>query len=195
MAFPLLPNHVSAGQLLVASPDLDDPNFARTVVLLLSHAPDGSLGVVLNRPTEMTVASVLSGWGGIGSDPDVVYAGGPVGVDSALALAALDAVPAGTGAARMGWRPVVGSVGLINLDTDPASLSGSLQGMRVFAGYAGWSGGQLMGELGEGSWAIVDSHAGDAFTRHPGKLWSTVLRRQGGELALLASRPADPRMN
>ncbi|MGQ0625771.1 MAG: YqgE/AlgH family protein [Sporichthyaceae bacterium] len=194
MVFPL-PDQLSAGQLLVASPELEDPHFARTVVLLLSHAPDGSLGVVLNRPTDRSVGSVLSGWAGVGNDPDVLYAGGPVSRNSALALAELDGVPARMGGAPMGWRPVAGSMGLIDLDADPQTLSGSLRGMRVFAGYAGWSGGQLMGELGEGAWAVVDFRPEDAFTAHPSKLWSAVLRRQGGDLALLATRPADPRMN
>lgn len=187
--------HLSAGQLLVAVPDLGDPNFDRSVVFLLDHDGSGSLGVVLNRPTELPVAEVLRGWSGLATEPDVVFSGGPVGPDGALALAAFDAVPVSLGVAPRGWRPVVGGIGLIDLDTEPESVGADLRALRIFAGYAGWGSGQLDSELSQGAWIVVDSRPQDAFCAEPDRLYGDVLRRQGGELRLLATRPADPSLN
>lgn len=187
--------NVSAGQLLVAAPDLTDPNFDRTVVFLLDHDGSGSLGVVVNRPTELAVADVLAPWSGLSSSPDVVFSGGPVGVDGALALAAFDSVPAALGARPRGWRPVIGGIGLIDLDSDPESLRGDLRALRIFAGYAGWGAGQLDSELSQGAWVVVDSMPGDAFARRPQRLWGDVLRRQPGELRYLATCPSDVSLN
>lgn len=184
-----------AGQLLIAAPDLVDPNFDRTVVFLLDHDGSGSLGVIVNRPTELEVAEVLPPWSGLSTGPDVVFAGGPVGVDGALALALFDAVPASLGARPRGWRPVVGSIGLIDLDSDPESLRTHLRALRIFAGYAGWGSGQLDSELSQGAWVIADSVPADAFCARPDRLWGDVLRRQPGELRFLATRPVDPALN
>src|SRR5699024_1688659 len=71
------------GRLLVATSQLTDPNFAKTVILLLSHDDDGALGVVLDQPTEVRVADVLPAWGEVLTEPDVLFHGGPVGADSA----------------------------------------------------------------------------------------------------------------
>src|SRR3954467_13291384 len=75
------------GRLLVATPSLRDPNFERTVVLLVAHEEGGALGVVLNRATEVAVADVLSGWGPLASEPSVVFEGGPVQPEAAICLA------------------------------------------------------------------------------------------------------------
>src|ERR1700739_1622568 len=76
------------GRLLVATPLLEDPNFHRTVVLVVEHEPgQGTLGVVLNRPTEVPVGQVLEPWTELATDPPVVFTGGPVSPNSALALA------------------------------------------------------------------------------------------------------------
>lgn len=190
----MVPN-VSAGQLLVSAPDLTDPNFERTVVLLLDHDGSGSLGVVVNRPTELAVADVLAPWSGYSSAPDVVFSGGPVGVDGALALAAFDSVPAALGARPRGWRPVIGGIGLIDLDSDPESLREDLRALRIFAGYSGWGAGQLDSELSQGAWVIAESMPGDAFSLRPERLWGDVLRRQPGDVRLLATCPADVSLN
>jgi putative transcriptional regulator len=78
------------GRLLVATPKLDDPNFARSVVLLLDHDDDGALGVIISRPTTVPVADVLPGWSELVTVPDVLFSGGPVATDSALGVAVLD---------------------------------------------------------------------------------------------------------
>ncbi len=180
------------GRLLVAAPSLADPNFARTVVLLLEADQGGCLGVVLNRPSEVEVGAVLADWAGIGPDPDVLFRGGPVEPDCALGIARV----ADAGAEEpMGWRRVAGSTGLVDLDTPVPVLADALGALRIFAGYAGWSPGQLEEEIAEGAWYVVDGEPGDAFLSSPEALWTRVLRRQGGRLAMLATLPADPRMN
>ncbi|WP_099907795.1 YqgE/AlgH family protein [Streptomyces sp. TLI_171] len=179
------------GRLLVATPLLTDPNFARSVVLLLDHDPQGALGVVLNRPTPVDVSAVLDGWARLTGDPAVVFQGGPVALDSALALA----VVPGEDSGPLGWRRVHGAIGLVDLEAPPEVLAGVLGGMRVFAGYSGWSPGQLEQEIGEGAWHLVDCEAGDVSCERPERLWRAVLRRQRGPLAMLATYPDDPLLN
>ncbi|WP_030169541.1 YqgE/AlgH family protein [Spirillospora albida] len=187
---------IRVGLLLVATPQLEDPNFRRSVVLLVEHDHDGgTLGVVLNRPTEVPVGRVLPTWGELVTGPSVVFQGGPVALDSALALARLpgDDEP-------LGWRALadgteVSRIGLVDLDAPPALLAPELLQLRVFAGYAGWSAGQLRAEIEEGAWYLVPAEAGDVFAADPERLWQEVLRRQGGDLAFVATFPDDPTLN
>jgi putative transcriptional regulator len=179
-----------AGRLLVATPTLSDPNFDRAVILMLSHDEDGALGVIVNRPTEVPVTSILPAWQPVVSEPDVVFQGGPVSLDSALGLVALvaDTEP-------LGVRRVRGTLAVVDLDAPPEVVSPGVAGMRVFAGYAGWSKEQLDDEISSGAWYVVDSETSDAFTGDAEQLWRDVLRRQSGPLALMATYPPDPSLN
>ena len=180
-----------AGMLLVATPALLDPNFADTVILLLDVDEHGALGVVLNRPSAVPVSEVLVGWGDVVAEPEVLFHGGPVSTEGALAVALLrdtDDVP-------LGFRAVEGRLGLVDLDTPVELLDGSLQGLRIFAGYAGWGSTQLDDEIEEGSWYVVPAQPPDVFRADPSELWREVLRRQPGELAWHSTRPADPGLN
>lgn len=182
---------LASGMLLVATPALQDPNFVDTVVLLLDVTDDGALGVVLNRPSQVLVADVLEPWSDVVAAPEVLFRGGPVGTDGALAVAQLrdpDEPP-------VGWRPVAGPVGMVDLDTPAELVDGSLAAMRVFAGYAGWGVGQLASEVEEGSWYVVSGEAGDAFRGETNALRRDVMRRQPGMLAWHVNRPVDPNMN
>ncbi len=183
--------HVGAGDLLVATPALLDPNFARTVVLVLDVDEDGALGVVLNRPSAVAVAEILPEWGELAGPPDVLFQGGPVSTDSALAVGASAAAPA----TPVGFRPLYGDVGIIDLDTPAPVLAPALRRLRIFAGYAGWGVHQLAAEIHEGSWYVVPSLPEDLFSDDPEELWTRVLRRQPGELAWASTRPADPSLN
>jgi putative transcriptional regulator len=179
------------GRLLVATPALRDPNFERTVVLLVAHEDGGALGVVLNRATEVPVSEVLEGWSTLASEPAVVFEGGPVQPEAAICLARTR-----VGVSRLGgFNRVSGAVGTVDLSGEPEKLRDSLVSVRVFAGYAGWAPGQLEGEITAGSWFVFDALPGDAFVNRPDDLWPMVLRRQGGLLAAVAFFPADPTAN
>lgn len=184
------------GHLLVATPILTDPNFQRAVVLILDHDEDGTLGVVVNRPTRVDVTAVLPPWSDLTSMPQVVFQGGPVALDSALGLAVVNG--AGNGSEDdepLGWRRVAGGIGLVDLDAPPEILAAELRAMRIFAGYAGWGPGQLEEEIAEGAWYVVDAEPADPFSGDPSDLWRSVLRRQTGDLAFVATFPDDPSMN
>lgn len=207
------------GRLLVATPVLADPNFDRAVVLLLDHDREGSLGVVLNRPTPVDVVDILEPWAALAGEPGVVFQGGPVSLDAALGVAVVPAPPgggpAGATAAQggrrssaggdgreeaepdgpLGWRRVHGAIGLVDLEAPPELLAAELGSLRIFAGYAGWGPGQLEKELAEGAWYVVESEPGDVSSPAPEQLWRSVLRRQRSELAMVATYPDDASLN
>ena len=191
------------GKLLVAAPGMTDPTFEKAVVLLLDHDADGALGVVLNRPTAVGVAEVLPGWNVVVSAPDVVFDGGPMAADSALGVAQVAGTeePVGFrtmfgGADEDSFGPMIGRrTGLVDLDTPIELLTGALVSLRVFAGYAGWVGGQLEHEIVAGGWFVLEARPEDISALAPANLWRTVLRRQPGELALMSTYPRNPELN
>ena len=188
----------TVGNLLVATPALLDPNFERTVVLLLDTDENGALGVVLNRPSGVLVGELLPDWRDLVTEPDVMFQGGPVSTDSALAVGLSAAVLGGRtdrDGDPVGFRRLYDDVGLVDLDTPTEVAGPGLSRLRVFAGYAGWGEEQLRGEIDEGAWYVVPSVREDLFATDPGALWTTVLRRQPGELAWVSTRPADPTLN
>jgi putative transcriptional regulator len=182
----------ATGKLLVATPQTGGEVFRRSVVLVLQHDEEGAQGVVLNRPLQASVSAVLPPWQDYVTAPPKVFRGGPVALDSALGLVT---VPGDKEEEPMGVRLLFGGIGLVDLDIPPLVVMPEVAGLRIFAGYAGWSGGQLEQEISEGGWYVVDSEARDAFTSEPETLWSRVLRRQRGNLAFVASFPEDPGMN
>ena len=182
---------VRPGSLLVAMPSLTDPTFAGTVVFVLDHNDSGTLGVVLGRPSQVEIRDVLPGWCDLAVDPVVFHVGGPCETDTALCLAVC-----GSPDEDCGLRRVAGDVHLVDLDGEPEALDGEIEGLRVFAGYAGWSAGQLAAELAEGAWACVAGEPADVLSAAPApELWRSVLRRQSGRLAVLSTAPADPSAN
>ena len=178
------------GRLLVATPLLEHPTFRRTVILILDHAEHGALGVVVNRPSDVDVDSVLPSWQPLATSPRRLFTGGPVRQESALCLAQMPGDDQ-----YEGLRRIIGSIAVVDLDLDPQDVVGRVSALRVFVGYAGWSPGQLEDEIDEGSWFVVDSEPRDAFSDDPDDLWRSVLRRQRGELAYVASYPSDPELN
>jgi len=185
---------VEAGRLLVANPLLPDPNFDRTVIILLAYNEEGALGLVLNRPSQTLLAAPLPRWEPLAADPAVVFVGGPVQHQAVICLARASGIPEARGS-QSAWRPVTPDVGTLDLDSDPDVLHPIVSQVRVFAGYAGWSAGQLENEIAAGAWWVVDAEAEDPFSAKPDELWKRVLRRQPGPLALVASYPDDPNMN
>jgi len=170
------------GRLLVAAPILHDPNFHRTVVLVAEHDDDGAMGLVLNRPTDTPVGDALPELTAIAGESDPVFLGGPVALESVLAIAELDDPEDAS-------ELLFGAVGFVQ-EPDVSAVRG-----RIYVGYAGWGAGQLEAELEEESWLVLPAEADDLFSDDPDGLWSAVLRRQGGPYALLAQMPPDPSLN
>lgn len=180
----------TAGRLLVAAPPLEDPNFDRTVVLMLNHDDDGALGLVLNRPTGEDAVPGLAGWLERADQPAVVFSGGPVELHALIGLARIRGATPGEG-----WQPLsdvpggagaqttLADLGTVDLAADPDHLGHTVEAVRLFRGYAGWGSAQLEGELEVGAWIVVDPATDDVFTADPGGLWRRVLARQGGRLA------------
>jgi len=168
----------TAGHLLIATPNLGDPNFDMTIVYMLEHTEDGALGVVVNRPTETPIGTYLPQLERRLSPPDVFFIGGPVDPDHVV------------GVGRQG-----DAITLVDLDGVAEGRVEPSDGLRIFAGYSGWAPGQLEGELAAGTWFVVDAFDGDVFGPHPTDLWREVLRRQGGRIGRLSLYPDDPVLN
>lgn len=180
------------GQLLVATPSLLDPNFARSVVLVLAHSEAGALGIILNRPLDdVRVADHLPAWSEHVTTPALCFAGGPVEPAAAIGIARI----AASGPPAEGWNEAFDGLGTINLESPPAVLVEGLGDIRIFTGYAGWSPGQLEDEIKNEAWFTVAAEPADAFTADPSGLWRTVLRRQPHPLAMFAYFPDSPRVN
>ncbi|MFZ6004742.1 MAG: YqgE/AlgH family protein [Actinomycetota bacterium] len=169
---------------------LGDPNFDRTVVLMIEHTPEGALGLVLNRPTEVAVGDALPAWHRLAIEPAVLHVGGPVEGQSGWCLARLS-----HGLDRDGFVPVLGDLGLLDLELDPDDLASDVIGVRLYAGYSGWGPGQLEAELAQDAWIIVDAASDDPFLTDGEELWQRILSRQGGHLARLSLFPRDPSLN
>lgn len=170
-----------AGNLLVATPNLIDPNFYRTVVLLLQHDDDGCVGVVLNRPTTEPVADHIPEWAALVPEPGCVHFGGPVDPTVAIGLSATsEGMPTG-----------VPGLSMVDLAGDPDA---SAPPVKVYAGYSGWGSEQLEDEIASGSWYVVQASPDDPFDSRDG-LWRIVLRRQPGFLSVVSTYPDDLTLN
>ena len=178
------------GRLLVATPALGDPNFRRTVVLMLDHGDDGAIGVVLNRPGDVAVADPVPAWAPLAAEPAVVFGGGPVRPGVAVALGRVGEHVTGPGTAL-----IVHRIGVVDLAGDVDRARADLDAVRIFAGHAGWGPGQIEAELAEKAWFVVDAAPDDPFCDDPGEQWRSVLGRQAGPLRRLRHYPEDPRVN
>jgi putative transcriptional regulator len=177
------------GTLLVAAPTLADPNFQRAVVLVTEHTDEGAMGLVLNRPTDTTVAEAAPELSAVTGPAELVHQGGPVQPRAVVVLAEFADPDA---AAHL----VLGDIGFVRADADLEQAGTETRRGRVYAGYAGWGPGQLEGELEEEGWIVVEHPLPDElFSPGPDDLWHDVLERQGGHLALIARMPVDPSLN
>ena len=179
------------GKLLVAAPMLADPNFHRTVVLILEHDGGGAAGVVLNRPSTSSIGDSLPEWEAVAASPAVVFVGGPVSPTSAIGLGRH---PAGADVGA-GFAAVFGTIGTVDLALRPDDLAVQVAEVRIFAGYAGWGPGQLEGELAVDAWWVAAARSEDAFAADAHLLWSNTIRRLRGTRALFATYPLDADLN
>ena len=175
------------GRLLLASPGLVDPNFRRTVVLVVEHNDEGALGLVLNRRSDTEVAEAVPSLTELVEPAATVSVGGPVQPEAVCVLAEWDDLDAA-------GSIVFGDVGLMPAESELDEVLAATRRRRVFAGFAGWSAGQLELELDEPSWIVARAQIDDVFADQR-DLWASVLRRKGGQFRLLATMPEDPSLN
>ena len=180
---------VRAGTLLLANIDLMEPTFRRSVIYVVEHNDGGTLGVVLNRPSETAVHNVLPQWSDLVAKPKTMFIGGPVKRDSALCLGTLRAGADPDG--MIGLRHVFGRIVMVDLDADPQLIATAVEGVRIFAGYSGWTIGQLEGEIERDDWIVLSALPSDVLVQPRVDLWARALRRQPMPLPLLATHPID----
>ena len=159
---------LSAGRFLVAGEHLRDPNFAKTVVLLLNYGARGSRGIIINRRTDVKLATVFPRISGLHQRPDIVYIGGPVARNQLLILLRADGP-------RRGAEHVVDD---IHVSTNRQVLVDALNragSVRVYAGYAGWAPGQLDHEVARGDWHVLPADAATVFSKTPGEVWQELI--------------------
>lgn len=173
-----------AGRFLVATPMITGPPFERSVVLMIEHDTTGAIGVVVNLPTNIPVADVLPTLTVPPVEPAIVFIGGPVSTETAVVLGRSDSGPFTVAAPGTG-------MGIVDLADPPADLDG----IRVYAGYSGWSPGQLERELDEGSWWVLPASADAVFAGEPERLWHDVVAAAPGSIRFHAHFPDDPSLN
>jgi putative transcriptional regulator len=176
------------GQLLIAGPTLLDPNFWRTVVLVIEHNDEGALGLVLNRSSETTVGDAVPQLEELVDLEERLFIGGPVQPAAVIVLAEFEDPD---DAALIAFD----DIGVLGTGSSPEPVAAGVRTGRAFVGHAGWGPSQLDDELERGDWILEQARREDAFSRRPERLWSEVLTRKGGSYALVARMPPDPTLN
>jgi putative transcriptional regulator len=168
----------AAGQLLVAARGLADPNFERSVVLLVEHGAEGSLGLVINRPTGVPLSRLFPEERALQRQDGILYAGGPVAAGRFLLLLRAPRRPEEA-------RPVFADV---YLGWAPAILRDSrgVSEFRLYSGYAGWAPGQLESEIARGDWRLLPAETPLVFGEHPERVWEELTRRLDTPVAISA---------
>jgi putative transcriptional regulator len=188
-AAPLAAQTITNGTLLVASPDMTDANFARAVVLVLSHGDDGTVGVVLNRPTNLVPGEIFPELkDSVGSYAGSLFRGGPIAPTRLLYLVR------GLAAATVSGPEVLDKVFLSIDDAslpDMVRLADGTNELRLYAGHAAWVPGQLQSEIGAGGWQVLRATPELVFHVDPGSLWTELEGRAGSGSDLVASAAAD----
>jgi len=167
-----LPSAVVKGVFLVASPSLNDPNFRQTVVLVIEHGSQGTLGLILNRPTSLLLSEALPDVAVLKGTNHRLFAGGPVQPSAMLLLSRLNEPQAG-------MRLVFDSVYVGGTPEALERIMGQAvpaDRFRAFAGYAGWGPEQLGVEMRQGAWAVLSPES-TVFEQDPATLWQESLAR------------------
>jgi putative transcriptional regulator len=175
------------GHLLLSNASLFDPNFRRTVVLVGHHDEEGAVGVVLNRPFDVTVGDVVPPLAALVPPGEPLFHGGPVQPEAAVVVADF-ADPSKAGVIAFG------TIGFLAEEVDVGE-SGVVRRARVYAGYSGWGPGQLESELAEDAWLVTAARPEDVFLDDPDLLWDQVLARLGRGYAFMRTMPFDPSSN
>lgn len=182
---------LSKGVFLLASPRLRDPNFRQTVVLLCEHGPEGALGVVVNRPTAMSISEALPQVPIIEGAGHVLYAGGPVQTNQVMLLYRGSQFPENAHHVFDGvcLGGDMGMVERILTTTDNEEF------FRAYLGYSGWGPGQLEGEMNAGSWILVPADPMWVFEKDASSIWHDMVLTLDDTYRPYAEMPFDPSCN
>lgn len=174
---PAEPGRTTEGRFLVATEALADPNFSRTVILMLAHDAGGAMGVVLNRPSGVSLREAVPGIAELRGRKDRLFFGGPVGLNLMIVLLRSARQPK---EARRVFDDVYVTGSLAAL-REALARKGKAERMRAFVGHAGWAPGQLENEIGRGDWRVVDADPRFVFDTAPGEVWRKLYERTEGE--------------
>lgn len=179
------------GIFLVASPALRDPNFRQAVVLLCEYGAEGALGVIVNRPTAMSLTEAVPQIPVLEGQGHVLFSGGPVQTNQVMVLYRVTEDPGETHHVFDGVY-LGGNLGvlerlMITPNTD--------ESFRAFMGYSGWAPGQLENEMKTGSWLTLPGDSSLVFEKDPVQVWPDIFRSLGGQFAMYADMPVDPSLN
>lgn len=179
---------IQAGNLLLGPPSQPHDPFHRTVILLCTHDADGSFGLVINRPTDITTDAILDGT----LDKHVIHLGGPVAMDRLTFLhRCADQIQESL--------PIVDDISFFGNVDDMVDLvlerSITSRQIRFFIGHSGWGPGQLQEELSRNYWFVTRASAHTIFEHDPETLWRSLLLKMGGKYAMVANYPHDPKLN
>jgi putative transcriptional regulator len=167
------PSSVAKGVLLVASPSLEDPNFRESVVLVVQHGPEGTVGLILNRSTNVLLSKALPDIPVLKGTSHRLFAGGPVEPTRFLLLLRLKVPPADARSVfdgvYLGRTP--GVLERIMTQAKPTET------FRAFAGFATWAPRQLEAEMLLGAWGVLPPDSVGIFDKDPAVLWSDCLSR------------------
>lgn len=165
------------GKFLVANESLSDPNFRETVILLLEYEAGGALGVVINRPTGVTLATLLPDVEELSGRADMAFVGGPVAPDRMILLIRAQAPPEASA------RVLDGVFITSSLDVlrDMSRDAGDARRFRAYVGYTGWAPQQLDAEIARGDWSVLQGEPGSVFATDPGRVWPELRERVTGQ--------------
>lgn len=176
---------ISAGKFLVASRQLDDPVFGKSVILLISYDASGAMGLIVNRPSKLPLAELFPKVRGLRRRSDLIYIGGPVQMDRLFLLL----VPPSPKVPHGRAVRIFGDVYLsADMDTFRKMAASGKARFRMYAGYAGWAAGQLESEISRGNWYLATADAATIFSEPPESIWPDLIQRAGFEVRLQGKR-------
>jgi putative transcriptional regulator len=185
--------NIAHGTFLAAGPELLDPNFMHTVVMMCQHSDQGAYGLVINRPSEFRACDVLSSHALLKASELRLYVGGPVSLETLQVLhRAPQRIPGGVQIADDLWiGGELDDIARYALE-DPGEAE---RKVRLYLGYSGWGAGQLEFELAAGSWLPAPGAASRVFQTDFQSVWREVVRGLGPEYRGLADEPPEPEWN
>ncbi|MFP4549549.1 MAG: YqgE/AlgH family protein [Spirochaetales bacterium] len=188
------------GYFLVSETELVDPNFLRTVVLIVSHSEEGAFGLVVNRPSDVSLGEIIADYENDPLGGATAFVGGPVEQHYLFTLHS--GIPreaqseyALTPTGGIVFEPAFGSIGEYLRKTWIHLPPGQRPTFNFYLGYAGWSPGQLEREIAQGAWLVIPADPGIVFHTNPEEGWQAALRQKGGLYEIIAQTGFKPSLN